>query len=42
MDKVPETIFPVNRKFPERCSGIRERYRVFREKIPKNVKDILN
>ena len=43
MEKVPEirnsqtisgTIFPVNRKFPERCSGIMEGYGILFRKIP--------
>ena len=53
-----ERFFPVNRKIPERCSGIMKHYgiylvpenfglrnkrsRIFREKVPENVKDILN
>ena len=44
MDKVPEfwndfrNDFPENRKFPERCSGITERYGILFRKTLKNLK----
>ena len=31
---IPEGFFSVNRKFPGRCSGITERYRIVFRKIP--------
>ena len=34
MEKVPERFFPLNRKFPGRCSGITERYGIEFRKIP--------